>query len=110
MALLDDPGVDVVLGIFLALPVTDFAEVAEVFGEARRRHPGKPIFVVLFGSGVKARWLRTLGGLEIPVESDTRLPIRGIRAMVDYDRRRRRRAAESRTPSNRQVAMAGDAP
>jgi acetyltransferase len=90
MALLDDPGVDVILGIFLALPATDFAELADVFGEARRRHPRKPIFLVLYGSDVKARWLRALEGLRIPVESDTRLPIRAIRAMVDYARRRRR--------------------
>jgi acetyltransferase len=93
MALLDDPGVDAVLGILLALPATDFAEVAEVFGEARRRRPGKPIFLVLYGSDVKERWLRTLAGLKVPVESDTRLPIRAIRAMVDYGRRRRRPSA-----------------
>jgi acetyltransferase len=90
LALLDDPGVDAVLGILLALPATDFTELAQVFGEARRRHPGKPVFLVLYGSEVKERWLRTLADLKIPVEADTRLPIRAIRAMVDYGRRRRR--------------------
>ena len=94
MALLDDPGVDAVLGVLLALPATDFAELAEVFGEARQRHPGKPIFLVLYGSDVKERWLRALDDVKIPVDPDTRLPIRAIRAMVDYDRRRRRHSAE----------------
>lgn len=94
MALLDDPGVDAVLGVLLALPATDFAELAEVFGEARRRHPRKPIFLVLYGSDVKERWLRALDDVKIPVDPDTRLPIRAIRAMVDYDRRRRRHSAE----------------
>lgn len=98
-AILDDSGVDVLLGILLPLPNTDFAEVAEVFGEARRRHPGKPIFLVMIGGSVKARWLRELEGVSIPVESDTRLAIRAIRAMVDYGRRRRRDARPTCEPS-----------
>jgi acetyltransferase len=89
-ALLDDPGVDVVLGILLAVPTTDFVELEEVFRAARRRHPDKPIFLVLFGGHVKTQWLRRLEGLDIPVESDTRASVRAIRAMVHYGRRRRR--------------------
>jgi len=61
-ALLDDPGVDAVIGIFLALPGTDFPAFAEIFAKATQRHPGKPIFLVLYGGSVKKKWLRTLAG------------------------------------------------
>lgn len=87
-ALLDDAGVDIVLCILLAVPATDFPEVAEVFREARRRRPGKPIHLVLYGGAVKERWRRALEGLDIPVDSETILPIRAMRAMVHYGRRR----------------------
>lgn len=93
-ALLDDPGVDVVLGVLLALPNTDFAEVREVFAEARWVYPRKPIFLVLMGGGVKARWLQELEGLDIPIESDTGLSVRAIRALVDYGMRRQRYSGE----------------
>jgi acyl-CoA synthetase (NDP forming) len=95
-ALLGDPGVDMVLCILLAIPATDFAEVGEVFREARRRYPEKPLHFVLYGGAVKQRWQRTLEGLDIPVETDTRLAIRAMQAMVDY----RRRRARASTPWN----------
>lgn len=91
-ALLDDPEVDAVLAILLALPNTDFAGVRETFAEARRRHPDKPLFLVVLGGGVKARWLGELEGLEIPVDSDSRLSVRTLQAMREYGRRRERRA------------------
>lgn len=89
-ALLDDSAVDIVLGLLLALPNTDFPELAEVFARARRSHPGKPIFLVITGGHVKDRWLRELEGLHIPVESDIRVSVQTIRAMVHYGRRRQR--------------------
>jgi acetyltransferase len=91
LALLEDPGVDAVIAILLALPNTDFAEVREVFARARRHHPDKPIFLVALGGAVKARWLTELEGLQIPVDFDSRLAVRTLRAMVEYARRKEKR-------------------
>ncbi len=89
-ALLADPGVDIVLCVLLAIPATDFAEVGDVLREARRDYPGKPLHFVLYGGEVKQRWQRVLEELDIPVETDLRLPIRAMQAMVDYRSRRTR--------------------
>lgn len=94
LAVLDDPAVDSVLGLLLALPNTDFPEIAAVFAGARQRHPDKPIFLVLTGGATKDRWLHELEPVQIPVDADPSASIRAIRAMLDYASRRQRRRGE----------------
>jgi acyl-CoA synthetase (NDP forming) len=97
LALLADPSVDIVLGLLLALPTTNFGEIADVFASARARHPSKPVFLTITGGDVKPEWLRALEPVGLVIENDLRVLVRSIGAMVEYERRRRRRAG--RLPS-----------
>ena len=78
--MLADPGADLVLAIVLAVEGADFPEVRELFAGLRVRHPDKPLAVVMFGRAPKARWLRDLEGLQIPVYPTTRTAVRALAA------------------------------
>jgi len=80
-AVLDDPGVDLLLCILLPIPNADFATVRQVFARLRRAHPAKPIVLVLVGGSVKQRWLRELEPLHLPVYSDPGVAVRALEAM-----------------------------
>lgn len=82
-AALADPGVDMVLATVLVPPNADFPEVREVFAGLRRRHPEKPLALVLYG-GCRHRWLTEIEGLDIPVFASSRAALRSLRALADY--------------------------
>jgi acetyltransferase len=83
-AALADPGTDAVLGILLAVPAADFEGVREAFGGLRKRHPDKPLFLVIYGGPVRERWMQELDGLGIPVFGSSRLAVRCLAAMQRY--------------------------
>ena len=59
----------------------DFPEVRQVFEGLKARHPAKPLYLVIYGSGVKTRWLRDIEGLDIPV---SRLAVAALAAATRY--------------------------
>ena len=89
-AVLDDPGVDILLCILLPIPNADFAAVRQVFARLRRAHPAKPIVLVLVGGRVKERWLREIEPLRLPVYSDPAAAVRALEAVRFAGERRSR--------------------
>ncbi len=83
-AMMDDPNTDMVLFLSLPLVNSDFDGVRQVFEEAIRRHPEKPIFMGCYGGDVKRRWRRDLEGLNIPIEDWSVLLINAMGAMYRY--------------------------
>ena len=83
-ALLADPNVDMVFGILLPIPNSDFPDEREVFDGLMRRHPDKPIFLLLVGDRVKERWLKELDDLHLPNYVDPRTAVRAMQAMCSY--------------------------
>lgn len=91
-AVFDDPNVDLLYFLSLPLVNSDFAGVRQVFEEAMRRHPEKPIFMGAYGGDVKRRWRRELEGLDIPIEDWSYLLTYAMGAMYRYTQARRRLA------------------
>ena len=89
-AILDDPNVDMVYFLSLPLVNSDFDGVREVFEEAMKSHPEKPIFMGAYGGDVKRRWRRELEGLNIPIEDWSSLLVNAMGAMYRYTQVRRR--------------------
>ena len=89
-ALLADPNVDMVFGILLPIPNSDFPDEREVFDGLMRRHPDKPIFLLLVGDRVKERWLKELDDLHLPNYVDPRTAVRAMQAMCSYAEQRNR--------------------
>lgn len=83
-AVLDDDNVDVLLCILLGTSNSDLIEIRDVFANAIRMHPQKPIFLVIIGGKIKERWINDLEGLNIPIYSETSLAIKAIKAMHVY--------------------------
>lgn len=83
-AVLADPNTDSALALILAIEGVDFPEVREVFEGLKRRHPAKPLYLVIYGSSVKTRWLRDLEGLDIPVFFNSRLAVNALAAVTRY--------------------------
>lgn len=84
-AVLEDQNVDVLLCILLGLPNSDISDMRDVFENAIRLYPGKPIFIVIIGGKIKERWITELEGLNIPIYSETSLAIKAIKAMHQYN-------------------------
>ncbi len=87
---LDDPGVDAVLVVLLALANADFDGIREVFAQAMARHAGKPVYLVILGGKVKERWLKEMAGLRVPVFETTRIAVKALAAAFRYGQRRGR--------------------
>lgn len=83
-AVLDDGGVDVCLFIMLAIKNATFDGIKELFVAAMKRHPEKPIFVVMIGGELKGRWVGELEGSSVPIYGGTELAIKSIAAMYRY--------------------------
>ena len=83
-ATLADPGTDAVLALILAIEGVDFPEVRQVFEGLRARHPSQPLYLVMYGSAVKARWLRDIEGLDIPVFANSRRAVAALAAAWRY--------------------------
>ena len=82
--MLADPGTDAVLALILAIEGVDFPEVRQVFEGLKARHPSKPLHLVIYGSGVKTRWLQEIEGLDIPVFANSRLAVAALAAAARY--------------------------
>jgi hypothetical protein len=83
-AALTDPGTDAVLALFLAIAGVDFPEVRQAFEGLRARHSSKPLYLEIYGSGVKTRWPRDIEGLDIPVFANSRLAVAALAAAWRY--------------------------
>ena len=83
-AVLADPNTDAALALILAIEGVDFPEVRQVFQGLKERHPTKPLYLVIYGSGVKTRWLHDLEGLDIPVFFNSRLAVSALAAATRY--------------------------
>ena len=82
-AMLSDPSVDQLLAVMLAVPNIDFATFGEAFAALRKKHPSKPIHLVLQG-GIKHRWTGAVEGLGIPVYDTTRDAVFVMAATAHY--------------------------
>ena len=83
-SVLADANTDAALALILAIEGVDFPEVRQVFEGLKARHPAKPLYLVIYGSGVKTRWLRDLEGLDIPVFPNSRLAVSALAATARY--------------------------
>jgi acyl-CoA synthetase (NDP forming) len=83
-AVLDDPSVDSLLMIDLAVQNSDYPEVRSTYEELKPN--GKPIFVVFQGGKTKSKWLDQLEGLRIPVYPTPRRALRVIKSMCEFGR------------------------
>ncbi|HYB71887.1 MAG TPA: hypothetical protein VED18_00840, partial [Candidatus Sulfotelmatobacter sp.] len=83
-AALADPGTDAVLALILAIEGVDFPEVRQVFEGLKARHPAKPLYLVIYGSGVKTRWLQDIEGLDIPVFANSRIAVAALAAVARW--------------------------
>ncbi|MBU1276056.1 MAG: acetate--CoA ligase family protein [Proteobacteria bacterium] len=84
LAVINDPGVDAVLVILLALANAEFDGIEEVFASAMEQQPEKPIYVVSLGGAVKQRWLREMDGLKVPVFDNTLIAVKSLEAARRY--------------------------
>ena len=82
-ALLDDDGVDAVLGVVLAIEGGTFPEVRRAFSAILEHANGKPVSLVIWGPD-KERWLAELQGLHLPVYPTTRAAVRALAAAARY--------------------------
>ncbi len=81
-AVIDDPNVDSLLMIDLAVANSDFPEIRNIYDELVSN--GKPVFLVLQGGSVKEKWLAELEGSRVPVYSSPRRALRAIQAMCHF--------------------------
>ena len=81
-AVLDDPAVDSLLAIDLAVSNSDYPTVRETYAQLDTK--GKPVFLVLQGGAVKEKWLGELEGLNVPVYPTPRRALRVIQAMYQF--------------------------
>jgi len=81
-AVLDDPNVDSLLMIDLAVANSDYPNVAKTYSDLRTN--GKPLFVVLQGGSVKDKWLGELEGTRIPIYPTPFRALRVIQAMGQF--------------------------
>jgi acetate---CoA ligase (ADP-forming) len=86
-AVLEDQGVDQVLGIILAVPAASFDGVGTLFAEMRSRLPQKPLHLVMKGP-LAEPWTTELEGLGIPVYRSTAEAVRTMAALASYGERR----------------------
>jgi len=84
LSVINDPGVDAVLVILLALANADFDGIEEVFASAMAQQPGKPIYVVSIGGDVKQRWLKEMDSLKVPVFDNTLIAVKCLTAVRGY--------------------------
>ena len=79
---LDDPNVDTLLAIDLAVSNSDYPNVAKTYTDLSKN--GKPVFVVLQGGSVKEKWLNELEGTKIPIYPTPGRALRVVQAMARF--------------------------
>ncbi|MDQ6526497.1 CoA-binding protein [Nocardioides sp. LHD-245] len=82
-AVLEDPNVDQMLFVLLALPNVDHDGMREVFEDLRHRRPEVPIHVTLDGA-LRGAWAARLEGLGIVVHDSVRTAARAMNALSTY--------------------------
>lgn len=82
-AVLEDPSVDQMLFVLLALPNVDFDGMREVFQGLRHRRPEVPIHVTLDGA-LRGEWAERLEGLGVVVHDSVRTAARAMNALSTY--------------------------
>lgn len=82
-AMLEDPAVDQLLMVLLAIPNVDFEGIREVFDSMRALRPEVPIHVTVQGS-LSAAWTAQLEGLGIVVHSSLPAAARSMAALATY--------------------------
>lgn len=88
-AALEDPTIDQVIGILLAVPNADFPGFGDAFAELRAAHADKPLHLAIRGA-LRARWTEELDGLGIPIHTSLRLAVRTMAATTRYAATRER--------------------
>lgn len=83
-AAMADENTDMVLALLLASPNSDFSGVREVFENLRRKHPEKPLALVIYGGAVRDRWLREIEGCGLPVYPSSSAAVRALGALAFY--------------------------
>jgi acetyltransferase len=76
-ALLADDNVDAFIGIFLAAPMTDFPEFAQLLRKLAKTYE-KPLAVVFYGDQSARRWMTELEGARVPIFANTRAAVRSL--------------------------------
>jgi len=80
---LEDPQIDQVLGILLAVPNADFDDFRDAFAQLCTAHPDKPLHLVIRGT-LRDDWTQRLDGLGIPIYTSLRLAVRVMAATTRY--------------------------
>ncbi len=83
-AAMADDNTDMVLALLLASPNSDFPKVGQVFTALRRKHPKKPLVLVIHGSAERDRWLREIEGCGLPVYESSSAAVRVMGALAFY--------------------------
>ncbi len=96
LSVLDDENTDAVVVILLALSNADFDGIGEIYQEAQRKHPEKPLFTIMLGGEVRQKWLSEIEGLNMPVFNTTRMAIKSLQAMLWYAKIRDRMQPDPR--------------
>ena len=86
-AMLNDPSVDQLFVVLLALPNVDFDGMREVFASMREQRPEIPIHLALHG-GLRGEWANRLEGLGVVVHPSARSAARAMAALATYSESR----------------------
>ena len=84
LSVLADENVDAVLVVLLALANADFDGMREIYARARKEFPEKPVYTVILGGPIKARWIQEIDGLNMPVFETTRIAVKALAAAWRY--------------------------
>lgn len=93
-ALLEDPGVDSAIAIYVPVPPTRPVDVTDAIVAAARPHPEKPVFAVVMGHEGLPEGRAELRQLGIPAYTFPESAIRGLAARVRHEEWRRRPASD----------------
>ena len=89
-AVLDDPGVDIVLFVLSPHAMTECTETAQMVVRTARAKPGKPILACFLGARKVAEAVQVLRQGGIPRYKSPEFAVGAVKAMADYGRWRSR--------------------
>lgn len=94
-AVIEDPNVDQLLFVLLAMPNMDFDGMTEVFADLRARRPDVPVHVTMDGA-LRDEWTTRLEGLGVVVHDSARTAARAMSALSTYAEHRGRNSSGGR--------------
>ncbi|MCL6611688.1 MAG: acetate--CoA ligase [Peptococcaceae bacterium] len=103
-SVLADDNVDSMVVLVCPTAVTEYRETAAAVIEARRSHPGKPVFAALMGGQSMAEGARMLSGAGIPSYTFPETAVSVIGGMARYS------AIRQRSPEDRKERITAPAP